>query len=171
LNSSESASVTDRLLENNRRWAAGFDRGGLPVAPGKKLAVVACMDSRFLPSRVLGLEEGDAHIIRNAGGVVTDDTIRSLALSQHLLGTEEIVLVHHTDCGLEKVTDDEFRERMREFAGAQPPWRVEAFDDVDDSVRESIRRIVESPFIAHKNVRGFVFDVNHGTLREVDAPG
>jgi carbonic anhydrase len=119
---------------------------------------------------VLGLEEGDAHIIRNAGGVVTDDTIRSLAVSQHLLGTEEIVLIHHTDCGLEKVTDDEFRERMREFAGALPPWRVEAFERVDDSVRESIRRIVESPFIAQKNVRGFVFDVNEGTLREVDAP-
>jgi carbonic anhydrase len=171
LNSSDPRSVTDQLLENNRRWAEGFDKGGLPVAPGKKLAVVACMDSRFLPSRVLGLEEGDAHIIRNAGGVVTDDTIRSLALSQHLLGTEEIVLIHHTDCGLEKVTDDEFRERMGEFAGALPPWRVEAFERVDDSVRESIRRIVESPFIAHKNVRGFVFDVDQGALREVDAPG
>ena len=170
MNSSDSPSVTDQLLENNRRWAQDFDKGGLPVSPGKRLAVVACMDSRFLPSRVLGLEEGDAHIIRNAGGVVTDDTIRSLALSQHLLGTEEIVLIHHTDCGLEKVTDDEFRERMREFAGALPPWRVEAFERADDSVRESIRRIVESPFLAHKNVRGFVFDVDTGALREVDAP-
>ena len=117
MNSSGPPSVTNQLLENNRRWAEGFDKGGLPVEPGKRLAVVACMDSRFLPSRVLGLVEGDAHIIRNAGGVVTDDTIRSSPLSQHLLGTEEIVLVHHTDCGLEKVTDDEFRERMREFAG------------------------------------------------------
>ena len=140
------------------------------MPPGKQVAVLACMDARLNPYGVLGLQEGDAHVIRNAGGVVTDDTIRSLALSQHLLGTEEIVLVHHTDCGLEKVTDDEFRERMREFAGAMPPWRVEAFERVDDSVRESIRRIVESPFIAHKNVRGFVFDVDEGILREVDAP-
>ena len=160
--------ITDRLLENNRRWAASFDKGGLPVAPAKKLAVVACMDSRFLPSRVLGIEEGEAHIIRNAGGVVTDDTVRSLAISQHVLGTEEIVLIHHTDCGLEKVTEEDFRARMREAAGAEPPWRVEAFERVDDSVRESIRRIAASPFIPHKNVRGFVYDVKDGTLREVE---
>ena len=159
--------IADRLLDNNRRWAEGFDKRGLPVAPAKKLAVVACMDSRFLPSHVLGIEEGDAHIIRNAGGVVTDDTIRSLAISQHVLGTQEIVLIHHTDCGLEKVTEEEFRARMREVAGAEPAWRLEAFERVDDSVRESIRRIAESPFIPHKNVRGFVYDVEDGTLREV----
>jgi carbonic anhydrase len=116
---------------------------------------------------MLGLEEGDAHVIRNAGGVVTDDQIRSLAISQHLLGTEEIVLIHHTNCGLEGVGEEEIRAQLREAAGVDPPWRVEAFSDVDESVRESIRRITESPFILHKNVRGFVYDGEEGTLREV----
>ena len=160
-------SVTDELLENNRRWAEGFDKRGLSNRPAKKVAIVACMDARFLPSRVVGVEEGDAHIIRNAGGVVTDDGIRSLAISQHLLGTEEIVLIHHTNCGLEGIDEEEIRARLRAAAGVDPPWRVEAFSDVDESVRESIRRITESPFILHKNVRGFVYDVEEGTLREV----
>ncbi len=160
-------SVTDELLENNRRWAESFDKRGLSNRPAKKVAIVACMDARFLPSRVVGVEEGDAHIIRNAGGVVTDDGIRSLAISQHLLGTEEIVLIHHTNCGLEGIGEEEIRAQLREAAGVDPPWRVEAFSDVDESVRESIRRITESPFILHKNVRGFVYDVEDGTLREV----
>ena len=162
-------SVTDKLLENNRRWSATFDKQGLSNRPRKKVAIVACMDARFLPSRVLGVEEGDAHIIRNAGGVVTDDEIRSLAISQHLLGTEEIILIHHTNCGLEGIGEEEIRAQLREAAGIDPPWRIEAFTDVDGSVRESIRRIAESPFIPHKNVRGFVYDVDDGSLREVEA--
>ena len=161
-------SVTDELLDNNRRWAASFDKRGLSNRPAKKIAIVSCMDARFLPSRVLGVEEGDAHIIRNAGGVVTDDEIRSLAISQHLLGTEEIVLIHHTNCGLEGIGEEEIRAQLREAAGGiDPPWRVEAFSDVDESVRESLRRITDSPFIPHKNVRGFVYDVEDGSLREV----
>ena len=163
-------SVTDELLENNRRWAATFDKGDLSNRPRKKVAIVSCMDARFLPSRVLGIEEGDAHIIRNAGGVVTDDEIRSLAISQHLLGTEEIVLIHHTNCGLEGIGEDEIRAQLREAAGGvDPPWRIEAFADVDESVRESLRRITDSPFIPHKNVRGFVYQVEDGLLREVEA--
>ena len=137
--------------------------------PAKEVAIVACMDARFLPSRVLGLEEGDAHIIRNAGGVVTDDEIRSLAISQHLLGTKEIVLIHHTNCGLEGIGEEEIRAQLRAAAGVDPPWRIEAFADVDGSVRESMRRINDSPFIPHKNVRGFVYDVEDGSLREVSA--
>ena len=163
-------SVTDELLENNRRWAAAFDKSGLSNRPRKKVAIVSCMDARFLPSRVLGIEEGDAHIIRNAGGVVTDDQIRSLAISQHLLGTEEIILIHHTNCGLEGIGEEEIRAQLREAAGGvDPPWRVEAFMDVDESVRESMRRIQDSPFIPRKNVRGFVYDVENGSLREVEA--
>lgn len=162
-------SVTDDLLENNRRWAGGFEKRGLSNRPAKKVAVVACMDARFLPSRVLGVEEGDAHIIRNAGGVVTDDEIRSLAISQHLLGTEEIILIHHTNCGLEGIGEEEIRAQLRDAAGIEPPWRIEAFTDVNESVRESMRRITESPFIPHKNVRGFVYEVESGLLREVEA--
>jgi carbonic anhydrase len=160
-------SVTDELLENNRRYAGGFDKGNLPIPPAKKLAVVACMDARLIPTRVLGLDEGDAHVIRNAGGVITDDEIRSLAISQHLLGTEEIVLIHHTDCGMLSFTDEQFRARMREATGQEPSWSAEAFTDIDDNVRESVRRITDSPFIPHKNVRGFVYDVKDGSLREV----
>jgi carbonic anhydrase len=162
-------SVTDELLENNRRWAAAFKHGGLGNRPAKKVAVVACMDARFLPSRVLGLEEGDAHIIRNAGGVITEDAIRSLAISQQLLGTEVIVLIHHTNCGLEGVTDEEVKARLaRAAGGVEPPWPIESFADVDASVRESMRRIRETPFIEHKHVRGFVYDVEDGSLREVE---
>ncbi len=162
-------SVTDQLLQNNRRWAERFDIPKLSNRPSKKVAIVSCMDARFLPSRVLGIEEGDAHIIRNAGGVVTDDEIRSLAISQHLLGTEEIVLIHHTDCGLEGIDEQEIRAKLRESAGVEPPWSIEAFANVDESVRESLRRITKSPFIPHKNVRGFVYDVTDGSLREVEA--
>jgi carbonic anhydrase len=125
------------------------------------------MDARLIPTRVLGLDEGDAHVIRNAGGVITDDQIRSLAISQNLLGTEEIVLIHHTDCGMLTFTDDQFKEQLREATGEEPDWSVEAFSDLDGNVRESIRRIIDSPFIPHKNVRGFVYDVTDGTLREV----
>src|SRR6185312_15908115 len=162
-------SATDELVENSKRYGESFDKGDLPLPPAKKVAVVACMDARLIPTRVLGLEEGDAHIIRNAGGVVTDDEIRSLAISQHLLGTEEIILIHHTNCGLEGIGEEEIRAQLREAAGVDPPWRIEAFADVDESVRESLGRITDSPFIPHKNVRGFVYDVADGSLREVEA--
>ena len=161
-------SATDDLLRNAERYAEGFDGGDLAAAPAKKVAVLACMDARLIPTRVLGLEEGDAHVIRNAGGVVTDDAIRSLAISQHLLGTEEIVLLHHTRCGMTGFTDDEFRERMREATGEEPGWDANAFSDLDDDVRESIRRLRETPFVAKKDaIRGFVYDVETGKLREV----
>ena len=140
----------------------------LGARPAKRLAVLACMDARLMPARLLGLEEGDAHVIRNAGGVVSDDAIRSLAISQHLLGTEEIVLIHHTDCGMLNITDDGFRARLRDEAGEEPGWPVHAFDDLEDHLRESVRRIRESPFIPRTDsVRGFVYEVETGRLREV----
>src|SRR5947199_7004859 len=161
-------SATDKLLENNRRFAEGFDKKGLPLPPAKKVAVVACMDARVNPYPILGLERGDAHVIRNAGGVITDDAIRSLAISQHLLGTEEIVLIHHTDCGLLTFTDDDFRARMREATGQEPTWSAHTFRDLDDDVRASIRRIEGDPFIPRKDaIRGFVYEVETGRLREV----
>ena len=159
--------VTDELIENSRNYAQTFDKGDLALPPAKKVAVVACMDARLIPTRVLGLNEGDAHVIRNAGGVITDDEIRSLAISQHLLGTEEIVLIHHTDCGMVTFTNEQFRAKLREASGQEPSWDAEAFSDIDENVRESIRRITDSPFVPHKNVRGFVFDVKDGSLREV----
>ena len=162
-------STTDELLENSKAYAEGFDKGGLPLPPAKKVAVVACMDARLIPTRLLGLEEGDAHVIRNAGGVVTDDEIRSLAISQHLLGTEEIILIHHTDCGMLTFTDDEFRFRLQEETGIRPEWAAEAFSDLDGDVRQCIGRIKASPFIPRKNVRGFIYDVTTGKLREVQA--
>ena len=162
-------STTDELIENSKRYAESFDKGDLRLPPAKKVAVVACMDARLIPTRVLGLEEGDAHVIRNAGGAVTDDEIRSLAISQHLLGTEEIILIHHTDCGMLTFTDDEFRSRLQKETGIRPEWAAEAFSDLDEDVRQSIKRIEASPFIPHKNVRGFVYDVATGTLREVEA--
>src|SRR5215210_8945384 len=146
-------STTDDLLRNNERYAEAFDKGDLPLPPAKKIAVLACMDARLIPSRILGLEEGDAHIIRNAGGVVTDDTIRSLAISQRLLGTEEIVLIHHTDCGMLTFTDDAFRQSVQDDVGVKPEWAVETFQDLDADVRQSKARIEASPFIPHKNVR------------------
>ena len=162
-------SVTDELLRNAESYAASFDKGDLPAAPGKKVSVVACMDARLSPYAILGLTEGDAHVIRNAGGVVTDEEIRSLSISQHLLGTEEIVLLHHTRCGMLSFTDEEFAARLESETDVRPDWSAHAFDDLEESVRTQIRRIEESPFIPHKNVRGFVYEVETGTLREVDA--
>ena len=161
-------SVTDELLLNAERYADEFDRGGLPLPPAKRVAVLACMDARLDPHRLLGLEEGDAHVIRNAGGVVTEDEIRSLSISQRLLGTEEIILIHHTDCGMLTFHDDEFRQQVKDDTGIKPQWAAEAFDDVDEDVRQSIARIEASPFIPRKDsVRGFVYDVETGRLREV----
>jgi carbonic anhydrase len=161
-------SVTDELLENAKHYAAGFDKGDLPLPPARKVAVLACMDARLNPYGLLGLSEGDAHVIRNAGGVVTDDEIRSLAISQRLLGTEEIVLIHHTDCGMLTFTDDGFRRDIQDETGIKPEWAAEAFPDLDEDVRQSIARIKASPFIPRKDsVRGFVYDVSDGTLREV----
>ena len=161
-------SVTDQLLQNNERYAESFDKGDLPLPPAKKVAVVACMDARLLPARLLGLEEGDAHVIRNAGGVVTDDEIRSLAISQRLLGTEEIILIHHTDCGMLTFTDDDFKRSIQEETGIKPEWAAEAFADLDEDVRQSIARIEASPFIPRKDsIRGFVYEVETGRLREV----
>ena len=161
-------SVTDDLLRNNEEYASRFDKADLPMPPGKKVAVVACMDARLIPTRVLGLDEGDAHVVRNAGGVVTDDTIRSLAISQRLLGTEEIILIHHTDCGMLTFTDDEFRNAIQEDTGIKPEWAAEAFSDLEGDVRQSIARIKASPFLPSKDsVRGFVYEVETGRLREV----
>ena len=161
-------STTDDLLRNAENYAASFDKGDLPLPPAKKVAVLACMDARLNPYGILGLREGDAHIIRNAGGVVTDDEIRSLSISQRLLGTEEIILIHHTDCGMRTFTDDEFKRAIQDETGIKPEWAAEAFDDLDEDVRQSIARIQASPFIPRKDsVRGFVYEVESGRLREV----
>jgi carbonic anhydrase len=160
--------VTDELLENNERYAASFDKGDLPVPPGKRVAVVACMDARLNVYGMLGLREGDAHVIRNAGGVVTDDVVRSLCISQRLLDTREIVLVHHTHCGMLTFGEDDLKAQIQADVGIRPPFALEAFPDLDDDVRQSIARIRASPFIPHKeSVRGFVYDVKTGRLREV----
>jgi carbonic anhydrase len=160
-------SATDDVLQNNEQYASSFDKADLPLPPARKLAVVACMDARIVVSRVLGLDEGDAHVIRNAGGVITDDAIRSLAISQRLLGTEEIVLIHHTDCGMLTFSDDDFKRSIQDETGVKPAWAAEAFGDLDEDVRQSIARINASPFIPRKNVRGFVYEVESGKLREV----
>jgi carbonic anhydrase len=161
-------SATDDLLKNNEEYASGFDKGDLPIPPAKGIAVVACMDARLDVVSLLGLEVGDAHIIRNAGGVVTDDEIRSLAISQRLLGTTEIVLVHHTDCGMLTFTDDEFKRQIQDDTGIKPEWAAEAFSDLDEDVRQSIARVKSSPFLPNKDsVRGFVYEVESGRLREV----
>ncbi len=161
-------SVTDELLENNKAYAEGFDKADLPMPPAKKIAIVACMDARLIPTRLLGLQEGDAHVIRNAGGVITDDEVRSLAISQRLLGTEEILLIHHTDCGMLTFTDDEFKRSIQEDTGIKPAWAAESFPDVDEDVRQSLARVNASPFIPKKDsVRGFVYEVETGKLREV----
>jgi carbonic anhydrase len=161
-------STTDELLQNAEAYASSFDKGDLPLPPARKVAVLACMDARLNPYGLLGLEEGDAHVIRNAGGVVTDDEIRSLAISQRLLGTEEIVLIHHTDCGMLTFTDDEFKRSVQDDVGIKPEWAAEAFPDLDEDVRQSVARIKASPFIPRKDsVRGFVYDVHTGGLREV----
>jgi carbonic anhydrase len=161
-------STTDQLLENNARYAKSFDRGGLPMPPAKKVAVLACMDARLVVGRVLGLQEGDAHVIRNAGGVATDDAIRSLLISQRLLGTEEIILIHHTDCGMVTFRDDEVKRQIQEETGQRPSFALEAFPDAAEDVRQSIQRIKSSPFISKKDkIRGFVYDVKTGKLDEV----
>ncbi|NLE72016.1 MAG: carbonic anhydrase [Actinomycetales bacterium] len=162
-------SVTDELLAANAEYAATFD-GPLPLPPARRVAVVACMDARLDVHRVLGLAEGDAHVIRNAGGAVTDDVIRSLAISQRLLGTREIVLIHHTDCGMLTFRDDAFRTEIEREVGVRPPWAAEAFEDVVADVRQSIARLRVSPFVPRTDaVRGFVFDVATGRLDEVAA--
>ncbi|HEX8101078.1 MAG TPA: carbonic anhydrase [Solirubrobacteraceae bacterium] len=160
--------VTDDLLRNAEQYAESFDKGDLPLPPGRKVAVVACMDARLNPYGLLGLQEGDAHVIRNAGGVITDDEIRSLSISQRLLGTEEIILIHHTDCGMLTFTDDEFKRSVQDDVGIKPEWAAEAFSDLDEDVRQSLARIQASPFIPRKDsVRGFVYEVETGKLREV----
>ncbi|MET9401482.1 carbonic anhydrase [Kitasatospora sp. NPDC002965] len=160
-------SATEQYLHNNSAYASGFE-GPLPLPPARRTAVLACMDARLNVYGVLGLNEGDSHVIRNAGGVATDDAIRSLAISQRLLGTEEIILIHHTDCGMLTFGDDAFRESIREETGVKPPWAAEAFADLETDVRQSIARITSSPFVPKTDaVRGFVFDVATGKLAEV----
>jgi carbonic anhydrase len=160
-------SATDEYLNNNTAYAAGFT-GPLPLPPSRHVAVVACMDARLNVYAILGLKDGEAHVIRNAGGVITDDEIRSLAISQRLLGTNEIILIHHTDCGMLTFTDDEFKAAIQADTGIKPAWSAEAFGDLDEDVRQSIARIKGSPFIPHSDrVRGFVFDVATGKLNEV----
>ena len=163
-------SATEEFLATNRRYAETFDKGDKPLPPAKRVAVVACMDARIETGRLLGLEEGDAHVIRNAGGVVTEDVIRSLAISQRLLGTREIVLIHHTDCGMLTFEDGAVKADIERDTGVRPPFALEAFPDLDEDVRQSIRRIQASPFIPHKDsIRGFVYDVTSGRLDEVAA--
>jgi carbonic anhydrase len=162
--------VTDELLKNNESFAATFDKGDKPLPPARGVAVVACMDARLHVSSILGLEIGDAHIVRNAGGVITDDAIRSLVISQRLLGTKEIILIHHTDCGMVTFTDDAVKAQIKQDTGIRPPFSLEAFPDADDDVRQSIARIKASPFIPLRDsVRGFVYDVTTGRLHEVGA--
>ena len=159
--------VTDDYLANNAKYAETFS-GPLPLPPSKHVAVVACMDARLDVYRILGLADGEAHVIRNAGGVVTDDEIRSLAISQRLLGTREIILIHHTDCGMLTFTDDGFKKAIQDETGIKPEWAAEAFDDLDEDVRQSLRRIEASPFVTkHESLRGFIFDVATGRLNEV----
>ncbi len=160
-------SVTDELLANNARYAESFS-GPLPLPPAKSIAVVACMDARLDVYRILGLNEGEAHVIRNAGGVITDDEIRSLAISQRLLGTHEVILIHHTDCGMLTFSDEQFKKSIQDDTGIKPAWSAEAFPDLDEDVQQSIARIKASPFIPNKDsIRGFVFDVASGKLNEV----
>ena len=161
-------SNTDELLAKNAEYASTFDRGDLPAPPARRVAIVTCMDARLNVYGALGLSEGDCHVIRNAGGVVTDDAIRSLAISQRLLGTEEIILIHHTSCGMLSFRDDDFRASIEQETGIRPPWAAEAFADLEQDVRQSIARVQASPFLPHKNsVRGFVYEVETGRLREV----
>ena len=161
-------SATEEFLVNNESYAENFTKGGKPMPPAKKVSIVACMDARIETGRLLGLEEGDAHVIRNAGGVVTDDVIRSLAISQRLLGTQEIILIHHTDCGMLTFRDDEVKAQIETDTGLRPPFALESFSNPEDDVRQSIRRIQASPFVPHKDeIRGFVYDVETGRLNEV----
>src|SRR5829696_10527873 len=161
-------STTDELLQNNAAYAESFDKGDLPSPPARGVAVVACMDARLNVYEMLGLQEGDAHVIRNAGGVITDDMIRSLAISQRLLGTREVMLIHHTDCGMQKLSDDGFRAELQADTGVAPSFAIESFTDLDAAVRQSILRVQRSVFLPHRDrVRGFVYDVDTHRLREV----
>jgi carbonic anhydrase len=163
-------SVTGDLLRNAEQYASTFEKGSLPMPPGKATAVIACMDARLNPYGLLGLQEGDAHVIRNAGGVVSDDVIRSLAISQRLLGTREVILIHHTDCGMLTFKDDDVKARIEAETGIRPAFALEAFADPARDVRQSIARIKASPFVPHKDqIRGFVYDVRSGRLEEVGA--
>ncbi len=160
--------VTDELLANNASYASSFTKGELPLPPAKHVAIVACMDARLDPAQVLGFDEGDAHVIRNAGGAVTDDAIRSLAISQRLLGTDEIILIHHTDCGMLTFSDEELKAQIAEETGVRPHFAIETFSDLEADVHQSIARIKASPFVPKKDhIRGFVYEVETGKLREV----
>src|SRR4051794_34395644 len=159
---------TDQLVAHAQDYARDFDKGDLPLPPGKRVAILACMDARLNPYGLLGLHEGEAHVIRNAGGVVSEDAIRSLAISQNLLGTEEIVLIHHTDCGMLSFTDEQFADQLEQQTGQRPDWHAHAFGDLDENVKASIGKIKDSPFIPNTDqVRGFVYEVETGQLREV----
>lgn len=161
-------SVIDELLANNRRYAGGLAARKLDLRPARRLAIVACMDSRLDVFAALGLDHGDAHVLRNAGGVITDDVIRSLAVSQRLLGTRAVMLIHHTDCGMQRLTDDGFRAELQAETGVAPPFAIESFSDLDADVAQSMRRVRLSPFVAHRDdVRGFVYEVDSHHLREV----
>ena len=162
-------SVTEELLQNNAAYAESFEKGSLPPPPARGVAVVACMDARLDVHKILGLEEGDSHVIRNAGGVITDDEVRSLTISQRLLGTREVILIHHTDCGMLTFSDDEFKAQIHEEVGMKPHFSMESFSDLEEDVRQSVARIQASPFIPHKqSVRGFIYEVETGRLREVN---
>jgi carbonic anhydrase len=160
-------SATEELIANNAEYAAGFDKGSLPLPPAKKVAVLACMDARLDPAKALGLEEGDAHVIRNAGGVASEDALRSLVISQRLLGTEEIILIHHTDCGMETFSDDGVKDQIESDTGLRPSFALEAFPKAEEDVKQTARRIKVNPFVPNKNIRGFVYEVESGKLREV----
>src|ERR1700749_972171 len=160
-------SATSDLLANNAGYAAAFDKGDLPLPPAKKVAVLACMDARLDPAKALGLQEGDAHVIRNAGGVATEDAIRSLVISQRLLGTDEIMLIHHTDCGMLTFKDDAVKDQIEADTGIRPSFALEAFPEPDADVRQTAARIQASPFVPRKAIRGFVYDVHTGKLQEV----
>jgi carbonic anhydrase len=159
--------VTDELLANNAEYVGSFDKGSLPLPPGKKVAVLACMDARLDPAKALGLDEGDAHVIRNAGGVASEDALRSLVISQRLLGTEEIILIHHTDCGMETFNDDTVKDQILNDTGLRPNFALEAFPKAEDDVKQTAARIRANPFVPHKNVRGFLYEVESGRLREI----
>jgi carbonic anhydrase len=162
-------SVTEELLQNNKAYAESFDKGDLPLPPAKGVAVVACMDARLDVHKILGLGEGDAHVIRNAGGVITDDEIRSLMISQRLLGTREIILIHHTDCGMLTFKDDELKAQIHQEVGMKPHFSMESFSDLEEDVRQSVARIQASPFIPHKeSVRGILYEVETGRVRAVN---
>jgi carbonic anhydrase len=161
-------SATDELLANNAQYVANFDKGSLSLPPGKRVAILACMDARLDPAKALGLNEGDAHVIRNAGGVASEDALRSLVISQRLLGTEEIILIHHTDCGMETFKDDAVKEQIFEETGLRPSFSLEAFPKAEEDVKQTAARIKANPFVPQKAIRGFVYEVESGQLREVE---